>query len=58
LNLLLNGKEVLSGPRGSKFLNKPWNNVVNWTIIIALFVMSGLLTAQVPLPQCFPASAG
>lgn len=54
LNLLLNDKQVLSGPRGSRFLNKPWNNVVNWTIIIALFVMSGLLAAQVLLPTYFP----
>lgn len=54
LNLLLNDKQVLSGPHGSKFLNKQWNNVVNWTIIITLFIMSGLLAAQVLLPSYFP----
>jgi Mn2+/Fe2+ NRAMP family transporter len=58
LNLLLNDKQVLRGPHGSQFLNKPWNNVVNWVIIIALFVMSGLLAVQVLLPDFFPASAG
>jgi Mn2+/Fe2+ NRAMP family transporter len=56
LNLLLNGKQVLNGPHGSQFLNKPWNNFVNWVIIIALFAMSGLLAAQVLLPQFFPSS--
>ena len=58
LNLLLNDKQVLSGPHGDKFLNKPWNNLVNWVIIIALFVMSALLTAQVLLPSYFPSSTG
>jgi Mn2+/Fe2+ NRAMP family transporter len=58
LNLLLNDKQVLSEPRGSQFLNRPWNNVVNWVIIIALFIMSGLLAAQVLLPGYFPSSVG
>jgi Mn2+/Fe2+ NRAMP family transporter len=53
LNLLLNDKQVLRGPHGSQFLNKPWNNAVNWVIIIALFVMSGLLAARVLLPDFF-----
>lgn len=57
LNLLLNDKEVLSGPHGRQFLNKRWNNVVNWTIIVALFIMSGLLAAQVLLPDYFPSSS-
>jgi Mn2+/Fe2+ NRAMP family transporter len=58
LNLLLNDKQVLSGPHGSQFLNKPWNNVVNWVIITVLFVMSGLLAAQVLLPSYFPGGTG
>jgi Mn2+/Fe2+ NRAMP family transporter len=50
LQLLLNDKEVL----GDQFANKPWNNLVNWTIIILLFVLSLLLAAQVAVPQLFP----
>jgi Mn2+/Fe2+ NRAMP family transporter len=52
LQLLLNDKEVL----GEQFANKRWNNVVNWTIVILLFVLSLLLAAQVALPQLFPNS--
>lgn len=58
LNLLLNDKEVLSGPHGRQFLNRPWNNVVNWLIIAALFMMSALLAAQVLLPKYFPSGLG
>jgi hypothetical protein len=47
----------LSGQGGSQVLNKPWKNVVNWALIIALFIMSGLLAAQVLLPGYFPTSA-
>jgi len=50
LQLLLNDKEVL----GDRFANKRWNNVVNWTIVALLFVLSLLLAAQVALPQLFP----
>jgi Mn2+/Fe2+ NRAMP family transporter len=52
LQLLLNDKEVL----GERFANKRWNNVVNWTIVILLFVLSLLLAAQVAVPQFFPKS--
>jgi Mn2+/Fe2+ NRAMP family transporter len=51
LQLLLNDKEVL----GERFANKPWNNVVNWTIIIVLFALSLLLAMQVVAPKLFPA---
>ena len=36
LQLLLNDKEVL----GDEYVNKRWNNWVNWTIIIVLFILS------------------
>lgn len=45
LQLLLNDKELL----GEKFVNKPWNNWVNWTIISLLFALSFVLAAQVLL---------
>jgi Mn2+/Fe2+ NRAMP family transporter len=51
LQLLLNDRELL----GAEFANKPWNNVVNWTIIVALFGLSLVLAAQVLLPSLFPA---
>ena len=35
LQLLLNDKELLG-----EYANKPWNNWVNWTIIIVLFALS------------------
>ena len=50
LQLLVNDKEVL----GERFANKRWNNVVNWTIVVLLFVLSLLLAAQVAVPQLFP----
>jgi len=52
LQLLLNDKELL----GEQYVNKPWNNRVNWAIIIVLFVLSLILTAQVAAPNLFPAS--
>lgn len=52
LQLLLNDKELL----GDRFANRPWNNVVNWTIIIVLFALSLVLAAQVVAPKLFPAS--
>jgi Mn2+/Fe2+ NRAMP family transporter len=53
LQLLLNDKELL-GP----YANKPWNNVINWTIIVVLFALSLILAAQVAAPDLFPASSG
>ena len=52
LQLLLNDKEVL----GERFANKRWNNMVNWTIVILLFVLSLLLAVQVAVPKLFPNS--
>jgi len=51
LQLLLNDKQVL----GDEFINKPWNNRVNWIIIIVLFILSLILAAQVAAPRLFPA---
>jgi Mn2+/Fe2+ NRAMP family transporter len=50
LQLLLNDKQVL----GPEYVNKPWNNWVNWTIIIVLFALSLILAAQVAAPNLFP----
>jgi Mn2+/Fe2+ NRAMP family transporter len=50
LQLLLNDKEVL----GDTYVNKRWNNWVNWTIIIVLFALSLILAAQVAAPNLFP----
>jgi Mn2+/Fe2+ NRAMP family transporter len=47
---LLNDKEVL----GDTYVNKRWNNWVNWTIIIILFALSLILAAQVAAPNLFP----
>ena len=52
LQLLLNDREVL----GDRFANKRWNNVVNWAIVILLFVLSLLLALQVAVPSLFPNS--
>ena len=52
LQLLLNDKEVL----GTEFVNKRWNNWVNWSIVIVLFILSLALAAQVAAPRLFPAS--
>jgi Mn2+/Fe2+ NRAMP family transporter len=52
LQLLLNDKQVL----GDEYVNKPWNNWVNWTIIIVLFILSLILAAQVVAPNLFPAT--
>jgi Mn2+/Fe2+ NRAMP family transporter len=49
LQLLLNDKELLG-----EYSNKPWNNWVNWTIIIVLFALSLILAAQVAAPNLFP----
>jgi Mn2+/Fe2+ NRAMP family transporter len=52
LQLLLNDKELLG-----EYSNKPWNNWVNWTIIVILFALSLILAAQVAAPNLFPGSA-
>jgi Mn2+/Fe2+ NRAMP family transporter len=49
LQLLLNDRELL----GDRWVNRPWNNVINWTIIVVLFALSLLLAAQVMLPTLF-----
>ncbi len=51
LQILLNDRQLL----GPDFINKPWNNVVNWTIIIVLFLLSLILAAQVITPTLFSA---
>jgi Mn2+/Fe2+ NRAMP family transporter len=49
LQLLLNDRELL----GDRWVNRPWNNYINWTIIVVLFALSLLLAAQVILPNFF-----
>lgn len=49
LQLLLNDRDLL----GDRWVNRPWNNFINWTIIVVLFALSLLLTAQVMLPKLF-----
>ena len=53
LQLLLNDKELLG-----EYANKPWNNAINWTIIVVLFALSIVLAAQVAAPGLFPVSSG
>jgi Mn2+/Fe2+ NRAMP family transporter len=50
LQLLLNDRELL----GSELVNRRWNNIVNWSIIIVLFALSLILAAQVIAPNLFP----
>jgi Mn2+/Fe2+ NRAMP family transporter len=50
LQLLLNDRVLL----GDRWVNRPWNNWINWTIIVVLFALSLLLAAQVTLPNIFP----
>jgi Mn2+/Fe2+ NRAMP family transporter len=52
LQLLLNDKELL----GEQYVNKPWNNWLNWAIIIVLFALSLILAAQVVAPNLFPST--
>jgi Mn2+/Fe2+ NRAMP family transporter len=54
LQLLLNDRELL----GEQFVNKPWNNVVNWTMIVILFALSLILAVQVIAPNLFPTNVG
>jgi Mn2+/Fe2+ NRAMP family transporter len=53
LQLLLNDKELL----GERFANKRWNNWINWTVVIVLFILSAVLAVQVMLPNLFPSSS-
>jgi Mn2+/Fe2+ NRAMP family transporter len=46
LQLLLNDHDML-GPR---FVNRPWNNVVNWAVITVLFALSFVLAARALVP--------
>ena len=48
LQLLLNDKELLG-----EYANKPWNNIINWIIVIVLFILSLILAVQVMLPNLF-----
>jgi Mn2+/Fe2+ NRAMP family transporter len=50
LQLLLNDKELL----GEEFVNKPWNNWINWTIVVILFALSLTLAVQVIIPGAIP----
>lgn len=50
LQLLLNDRELL----GERWVNRRWNNYVNWTIIVVLFALSLVLAAQVLFPNVFP----
>jgi len=50
LQLLLNDRELL----GERWVNRRWNNVVNWTIVVLLFGLSLLLAMQVIFPKLFP----
>jgi Mn2+/Fe2+ NRAMP family transporter len=52
LQLLLNDKELLG-----EHANRPWNNWVNWSIIVVLFILSLILAAQVAAPNLFPSGA-
>jgi Mn2+/Fe2+ NRAMP family transporter len=49
LQLLLNDHALL----GDRWVNRRWNNWINWTIIVVLFALSLLLAAQVMLPKLF-----
>lgn len=49
LQLLLNDHALL----GDQWVNRPWNNWINWTIVLVLFALSLLLAAQVMLPTLF-----
>jgi len=53
LQLLANDRELL-GPR---FVNRPWNNWLNWAAVALLFALSFVLAAQVLFPGLFPSAA-
>lgn len=52
LQLLANDKKML----GAEFVNRPWNNVVNWIIIAILFGLSNMLAIQALFPALFGGS--
>ena len=52
LQLLLNDRALL----GDRWVNRPWNNWINWSIIVILFALSLVLAAQVLLPNLFTTS--
>jgi Mn2+/Fe2+ NRAMP family transporter len=49
LQLLLNDHSLL----GDEWVNRRWNNWVNWTIIAVLFALSLMLALQVFFPRLF-----
>lgn len=49
LQLLLNDHALL----GDRWVNRRWNNHVNWSIIVVLFALSLLLAMQVFFPKLF-----
>jgi len=49
LQLLLNDHALL----GDRWVNRPWNNWINWSIVAVLFALSIVLAAQVLLPNLF-----
>jgi Mn2+/Fe2+ NRAMP family transporter len=46
LQLLLNDHEML----GARFVNRPWNNAVNWSVVVVLFGLSFMLAARALVP--------
>jgi Mn2+/Fe2+ NRAMP family transporter len=52
LQLLLNDRAML----GAGFVNRPWNNRINWAVVAILFALSFILAAQVLLPAGFLAA--
>lgn len=49
LQLLLNDRALL----GDRWVNRPWNNWINWSIVAILFALSLILAAQILLPNLF-----
>jgi len=49
LQLLLNDHALL----GDRWVNRPWNNWINWSIVAVLFALSIVLAAQVLLSNLF-----
>jgi Mn2+/Fe2+ NRAMP family transporter len=52
LQLLLSDQQLL----GHTFVNRRWNNWVNWTIVGLLFALSLTLAVQVLVPSLFPSA--
>lgn len=51
LQLMLGDRTLL----GERFVNRRWNNWVNWSTIVILFALSLVLAVQVASPNLFPA---